>query len=93
MIPGLEYDPTVAAKWKITGQRQTTINNGQTYVPAMIVSFITGEGNAGNITVPHYDYTTDRVRGAVQNAADQVDEIANLRSEDWTNPGFLNTGS
>ena len=80
----------MAAKWKITGQRQTTINNGQTYVPAMIVSFVTGEGNAGNVTVPHYDYTTALVREHVQNAADAVDEIGNQQSSDWQNPGFLN---
>ncbi len=79
----------MAAKWKVTGQRQTTINNGQTYVPAMIVSFVTGEGNAGNVTVPHYDYTPDRVTSAVQDAADQVDQVGNMRSKDWENPGFL----
>lgn len=83
----------MGSNWKVTNQRQTTINAGNAYIPAMIVSFVTEQGNAGAVTVAHYDYTPARVRDYVQQAADAVDLIGQMQTEGFQEGGFLSGGS
>jgi hypothetical protein len=66
----------MAAGWKVTGQRQTTISNGVTYVPAMIIGLKTEKGNYVNITLGADEYSIDGVKAAAQAAADTADEIS-----------------
>ena len=67
----------MATGWKVTGQRQTTVSNGLTYVPAMIVGFQTEGGNAGNVTLTGDQYTSEGVNAALQSAADLIDNVGN----------------
>jgi hypothetical protein len=46
----------------------------------MVISFQTGAGNLGNITVNAADYTTAQVTKLLQAAANTIDEIGTLSS-------------
>jgi len=80
------------AEWKVTGQRQTTISNGQTYVPAMIISYVTGLGNYGNITVDAKDYNGPTIVALLQAAADQIDTVGQFQTPGFPLPGPLDAG-
>lgn len=67
-----------SSTYKVTSQRQTTVSNGATYVPAMIIAFKTGKGNYGNITVDASDYTLAKVKADLQAAADLLDEVGDI---------------
>lgn len=73
--------------WAVTGQRQTTVSNGITYVPAMIVGFQTEGGNFASVTLTADKYNGPGVTAAVQAAADQIDAIGAF------NTGVTTTGS
>jgi hypothetical protein len=68
----------MATGWKVTGQRQTTVSNGLTYVPAMLISFKTKDGNLGSIEVPSSEYTKAKVAALLHTAATEIDEIGAL---------------
>jgi hypothetical protein len=68
----------MATGWKVTGQRQTTVSNGLTYVPAMLISFRTKDGNLGSIEVPASEYTVAKVTELVTRAAETIDAIGKL---------------
>ena len=68
----------MATGWKVTGQRQTTVSNGLTYVPAMLISFKTKDGNLGSIEVPSSEYTKFTVAALLTKAATEIDEIGAL---------------
>lgn len=79
----------MASSWVITGQRQTTVNNGQTFVDAMIISFQTGAGNFGRIVVTADNYTEESVTDLVQTAADNMDAIGALSAGTVTESPLL----
>ena len=68
----------MATAWHVTGQRPTTVSNGLTYVPAMIVGFKTAGGWVGSIEVPAPDYTEDKVTALLTKAAATMDAIGKL---------------
>ena len=68
----------MATGWKVTGQRQTTVSNGLTYVPAMLISFKTKDVNLGSIEVPSSEYTKVKVAARLETAATEIDEIGGL---------------
>jgi len=70
----------MAAGWIVTGQRQTTVSNGLTYVPAMIIGFRTEGGNTGNVTLTGDQYTSEGVIAALQSAADLIDKVGNAKA-------------
>jgi hypothetical protein len=70
----------MATGWRVTNQRQTTVSDGVTYVPAMIVGFQTEGGNYANITITKDHYNAEQVPGLIQGAADQIDNIGNAAS-------------
>ncbi len=67
----------MATGWRVTQQRQTTVSDGVTYVPAMIIGFQTEGGNFANVTVTAEKYNLDDVHSIIQGAADQIDNIGN----------------
>jgi hypothetical protein len=67
----------MATGWRVTNQRQTTVSDGVTYVPAMIIGFQTEGGNFANVTVTADKYNPDDVNEILQGAADQIDNIGN----------------
>ncbi len=67
----------MATGWRVTQQRQTTVSDGVTYVPAMIIGFQTEGGNFANVTVTAEKYNPDDVNSIIQGAADQIDNIGN----------------
>lgn len=70
----------MATGWQVTNQRQTTVSDGLTYVPAMIVSFVTEGGYYGSVTLTKNQYNTDKAPGIIQAAADQIDTLGTLSS-------------
>lgn len=66
--------------YTVTGQRQTTVSNGLTYVPAMIISFQTSAGNFANITVTSDHYHGEYIDNALNTAADQIDGVSGFTS-------------
>jgi hypothetical protein len=76
----------MATGWRVTNQRQTTVSDGVTYVPEMIVGFQTEQGNFANITVQAADYTEDKLKDLLQAAADTVDGIGGLYSGTVSGP-------
>ena len=68
----------MATAWHVTGQRQTTVSNGLTYVPAMLISFRTKDGNLGSIEVPASEYTVAKVTSLLTKAATEIDAIGAL---------------
>ena len=79
----------VASSWTVTGVRQSTMTNGQTYVPSVIVSFVTGLGNYGNTELAASVATQAAINAAVQQAADFLDGIAGLSSGNGASPSPL----
>ncbi len=67
----------MATGWRVTNQRQTTVSDGVSYVPAMIIGFQTEGGNFANVTVTAEKYNLDDVKSIIQGAADQIDNIGN----------------
>ena len=65
----------MATGWRVTKQRQTTVSDGVSYVPAMIIGFQTEGGNFANVTVTAEKYNPDDVNSIIQGAADQIDNI------------------
>lgn len=85
--PGTEPGPlgsaptgggNVASTWTVTGVKQSTMSNGQTFVPSVIVSFVTGLGNYGNTEIAASVATATAVNDAVQQAADFLDAISQM---------------
>jgi hypothetical protein len=70
----------MATGWRVTNQRQTTVSDGVSYVPAMIIGFQTEGGNFANITVTADKYNAEDTPGLIQGAADQIDNIGNAAS-------------
>ena len=68
----------MASTWTVTGTRQSTMSNGQTFVPSVIVSFVTGLGNYGNVELAASSATATAVQAAVQQAADFLDGISQM---------------
>ena len=67
----------MGAGWRVTKQRQTTVSDGVSYVPAMIIGFQTEGGNYANVTVTAEKYNSSDVNDIIQGAADQIDNIGN----------------
>jgi hypothetical protein len=65
------------------------MSNGQTYVPSIIVSFVTGLGNYGNVELAANVATQSAVSNAVQNAADFLDGVAGLSAGAGASPSPL----
>jgi hypothetical protein len=70
----------MSAGWRVTNQRQTTVSDGVSYVPAMIVGFQTEGGNFANVTVTAEKYNPDDINDIIQGAADQIDNIGKAAS-------------
>lgn len=70
----------MATGWRVTNQRQTTVSDGVSYVPAMIIGFQTEGGNFANITVTSDKYNAKDTPGLIQGAADQIDNIGHAAS-------------
>ena len=68
----------MASAWKVTSQRQTTMSDGNTFVPAVIVGFRTGSGNYGNVTIAATDYP-EKVGEYVTAAAEAMDSVSALQ--------------
>ena len=64
----------------VTGQRQTTVSNGLTYVPAMIISAQSSGGNYFNVTVTADNYHGEYIDKALNAAADQIDGVSGFTS-------------
>ena len=64
-------------RWKVTSQRQTTMSDGNTFVPAVIVGFQTAGGNFGNVTIVASEYP-QKVAMICQAAADAMDGVSGL---------------
>jgi hypothetical protein len=79
------------ASWKVTGQRQTTVYNGVSYVPAMIVGILTGAGNYVNVTIDGDHYNVNDAKPALQAAADAADDISGLGEGTVPTPGQIGT--
>ena len=70
----------MSAGWRVTNQRQTTVSDDVSYVPAMIVGFQTEGGNFASITVHKENYNPTDINELLQAAADQIDNIGNAAS-------------
>jgi hypothetical protein len=69
----------VGVGWGVTTQRQTTMNDGNTFVPAVIVGFQTAGGNYGNVTIAASDYPdANKVASLLQAAAYTMDQIGSM---------------
>jgi hypothetical protein len=65
------------------------MSNGQTYVPSVIVSFVTGLGNYGNTELAASVATAQAVNDAVQQAASFLDAISQASSGSGASPSPL----
>ena len=55
----------MSAGWRVTKQRQTTVSDGVSYVPAMIIGFQTEGGNYANVTVTAEKYNPSDVNDII----------------------------
>jgi hypothetical protein len=68
--------------WTVTGQRETTIlAPGGGTQDAVNVSYETGKGNKGTVTIPKSQYTPTHVHKKVTEAATNADAVSALSSE------------
>jgi len=73
----------------VTKQRQTTVSDGVTYVPAMIIGFQTEGGAFANVTVTADKYNPDDINAIIQGAADQIDNIGHAAQGNVPGPTAL----
>jgi hypothetical protein len=70
----------VQASWQVVGQRQSSVlANGQ-FEQAMVVTFKTGSGVTGSVTLPISQYSPENVRKAIQAQADAIEAVHSLSS-------------
>lgn len=67
----------MAASWTVTGDvpDQFSTTGSATPVLGHVISFQTGNGNAGSVFIPDNHYNPAAVRAAVQAKADLTDQI------------------
>lgn len=67
--------------WNVIGQSQTKVQqpNGD-FIDSWVVSFRTGEGNVGTVTIPENQYNQAKVRAAIADKAALLDSIGSLSS-------------
>jgi hypothetical protein len=74
-----EMEEPVDQAWKVTSQREGSVfGPAGTTEGTMIVTFQTGRGVVGTITVPLSEYTADNVRGLIQTRVDAIDAVHDL---------------
>lgn len=71
-------NPGDLTSWSVTNQVEQTQVIGGSPVKGVSVYYTTGAGHQGSVFVPYSQYTTDKVRAAVQAAAAQMDAIGML---------------
>lgn len=65
--------------WEVTSQRQTSVSNGDTYVPAIIVTFKVADNVFGSVTVPESEYNVKMVREMIQTKANEIEAVGALK--------------
>ena len=68
----------MADGFHVTGQRETTTASGNTYVPAMEVTFQTDSGVTGKVVLPLSNYSAETVRAAIQSRVQAIDAVNQL---------------
>lgn len=75
-------DNTTPASWRVDSQtprtRATSTGNVE---DGYDIAYVTGEGHAGTVFVPARNYTVDKVKAVIQEAADKADSIGALTSD------------
>ena len=72
--------PATPGAWATTTQRVSTLSDGNTYVPSVIVGFNTGLGNYGYVEVAASDYPA-KVPALISAAAAAMDGVSQMTSE------------
>ena len=70
----------MAASWKVTAQRETMALDPftQQFARMVEVTFVTGDGTVGKVTVPVDQYNADTVREKIDAYVEHIDAVANL---------------
>lgn len=69
----------MAEGWKVIGQRESTeIGPDQRFVPVIIVTFQTGLGYTGTVSVPKSAFTPDNVRALIDEQVAALHDVHNL---------------
>lgn len=69
----------MAESWKVIGQRESTeIGPDQRFTPTVIVTFQTGLGYTGTVSVPKAAFTADNVRNLIDEQVAAMHDVHNL---------------